>query len=213
MKPLTICLLLTICLHSKMLAAEPPAAFKKAFAEHHKKDTLFDYRTARGFIEKGWGRFYQETVASDFKGAPVDKVRLVIGPVKGSVLQIGDKLALIFRLFNDSDCDATAYVAGTCKTVHAASYMVIDWQGNLLGNVGRGKVGGPHCFCQQSEAILWHRSARWLDTATDSDSVVGWAPDKAGKYVIIGVYACGTKEEPERRILSKPIVLNVNANK
>ena len=210
MKKLLICLLMAVGLFANNVAAvEAPAAFRQAFAEHLKKGTLFDYRTARDFSEKGWGQLYQDAVASDFKGASADGLRLAVGSVKGDVLQTGDKVALIFRLFNDSEQDATVLVGGSCHTVHAATFMVLDSQGALHQNLGMGKVGGPHCFCQQTKTVLRHGTAIWLDTNTDSEGVINWIPDKPGKFVIIGVYWRGTKEEPERKILSKPLILDI----
>jgi hypothetical protein len=196
-----------LLLAAMSFAAEPPA-FKQLFSEHLKKGTLLHHTTDDEFRAKGWGRFYQEAIANEFSGTPVDRLRMVVA-LRGNAPRVGQKLSLLFRLFNDSEKETTIWDGGNCGVTHAAVFIVVDEQGNLIPNLGMGKVGGPHCFCNQAEVVIPPYSARWLSTRTDSDSVMAWAPKQPGKYIIIGTYARPTKDQPERRILSKPLVLDV----
>lgn len=201
------CILGVSCLGAR--AADEPAEFRQDFARYQDKGLLFYYQTPTEFEAKGWGTFYRNAVAEQFKGTLVNGLRLEVSPVGGYRAQVGEKVALKFRLNNDSKRGIPVTVGGSCKTVHQAGYMVIDPQGRLIQNIGHGKAGGPHCFCRQTVETLKANSNVQLDTSTVSDDVVGFAPSVAGKYVVIGTYNVPTEENPERRILSQPLVVEV----
>lgn len=196
-----------LCLRA--IAADEPAEFCQAFANYQHEGTLFHYQTPREFAAKGWGKLYRDAVAKQFKGTPVDEIRLVASTVEGYKAEIDEKIALKFSLHNDSEIDVSVTVSGSCKTVHQAGYMLIDSQGRLIQSIGRGKVGGPHCFCTQAVELLKANSSVELVTSTVSDDVVEFAPSTSGKYVVIGTYAVPTEEEPERRILSQALVVEI----
>jgi hypothetical protein len=189
--------------------AEAPAEFRQAFAHHQEKGTVFYYQTPKEFEAKGWGTFYRDAVAEQFKGTPVEGLRLETDLAEGYKAVTGDKITLSFHLYNESNRDIAVTVGGNCNTVHQAIYMLIDPQGKLSQSLGRIRVGGLHGYCKQNVETLPARSAIQLDTRTDSDVVVGFAPAQAGKYVIIGIYKMRTKEDPDRRVLSQPLVLNI----
>ncbi len=179
---------------------------------HQEKGTLLDYKTPLEFKAKGWEELYRDGITEQFKGEPVEGLRLEISPAKDYKAKVGTQIALSFRLHNDSDKEVNVTVGGNCKTVHQAGYMLIDSHGKLVQSLGCIVDGGPHCFCQQTNAILQAHSNVDLDTRTDSDAVVRFTPSEIGKYVIIGTYEMPTKQNPSRRILSQPIVLEIKEN-
>ena len=201
------CVLGISCLGAK--AADDSTEFRQAFARHQEKGTLFYYQTPTEFEAKGWGILYRDAVAEQFKGAPATGLRLEVSAARRYKSQVGEKVALKFRLHNDSDKDVPVTGSGSCKTVHQVGYMVIDTQGRLIQSIGRRKVGGPHCFCKQTVETLKSNSSIQLDTSTVSDAVVGFAPSVAGKYVVIGIYDIAAEENPERRVLSQPLLVQI----
>jgi hypothetical protein len=208
MKKLVIaCVLGMSCVTVKADAV--PKEFVQAFAAHQQIGTLLNYKTPVEFQEKGWGTFYHDAIADNFKGESVEGLRLEVKPSEGYTPKVGNKIALDFYLYNDSDKEVAVTTGGSCKTVHQAGYMMIIPNGELWQSIGRSKVGGPHCFCEQNSVKLPAHSSVKLETRTDSDVVVGVAPSEAGKYVIIGTYDMATQERPERRILSASLEINI----
>lgn len=188
-----------------------PEEFRQLFAMHQEKGTLLDYKTPLEFKAKGWEELYRDGITKQFKGETVEGLRLEISPAKDYKAKVGTPIALSFRLHNDSDKEVNVTVGGNCKTVHQAGYMLIDPHG-IVQSLGCIVNGGPHCFCQQTNATLRAHSSIALDTRTDSDIVTVAIPFEIGKYVIIGTYDMPTKQNPSRRIRSQPIVLEIKEN-
>src|SRR4028118_1008066 len=117
------CILGFCCLGAK--AADDSTEFRQAFAGHQEKGTLFCYQTPTEFEAKGWGILYRDAVAEKFKGAPATGLRLEVSAVQDYKAQVEEKVALRFRLHNDSDKDVPVTGSGSCKTVHQVGYMVI----------------------------------------------------------------------------------------
>jgi hypothetical protein len=179
--------------------------FLQLFARHQEAGTLLSSETARVFAARGWGKQYREALAERFQGSPVGGLRLEVSLPEGYRPQVGKKLALSFRLHNESDQPVTVTTGGTCKTVHEATAVVVEPAGKLIDPIGRGLVGGPHCFCSQRQSRLEPQSSVKLDTTVDDSlKVVTWEPKEPGAHVILGAYALGN-----RRIFSKPILVEV----
>ena len=208
MKKLFLTTLVTVSCHGA-LAAEEPREFRQAFKRYEQQGTLFQYRASQEFENKGWSLLYHEAVAKRFKGTPVDHLRLEVAPALNYRARVGETISLRFRLDNASDESLSATVGGSCHTVHEATFIVIDPQGHLIQNVGSGKAGGPHCFCQPLKKAVPAHTGVDLDTQTNSEAVVGFAPRSAGQYVVVGLYNRSTADTPRRSIFSAPLVLDV----
>ena len=206
-KPLLVTLIVTSCCAA--FAVDEPTEFHQAFTRYEEQGTLFQYSASQEFDNKGWSLLYREAVAKRFKGTPVDKLRLEIAPAANYHAYVGETIALRFRLDNDSKESVSATVGGSCKTVHEATFIVIDPQGHLIQNVGSGKAGGPHCFCQPIKQVVPAHTGVDLNTRTNSEAVVGFAPTSAGKYVVVGLYNRSTADKPARSVFSAPLVLNI----
>lgn len=208
MKTLLLTTLVTVSCYGA-LAAEEPREFRQAFARYEQQGTLFQYRASQEFENKGWSLLYHETVAKRFQGTSLDHLRLELAPAPNYHARVGETMALRFRLDNDSDESVSATVGGSCHTVHEATFIVIDPQGHLIQNVGSGKAGGPHCFCQPVKKEVPAHTGVDLDTQTNSEAVVGFAPTSAGKYVVVGLYNRSTPATPGRSIFSAPLVIDI----
>ena len=196
------------------LVAPPVLAqdgFDELFVRHARAGTLLRHDASREFQQRGWGTRYRDAVAERFAGTSTGDVRLEIALRPDYVPQVRRKLALEYRLVNNSDTPGSVTVSGSCGTVHHAVFKVIDPQGRLLDGYGRGLVGGPHCFCSQREVPFPARSAVRLETQTDSNRVMTWSPPAPGRYVIIGEYAVAATVRTGLPILSKPLVLDAPA--
>lgn len=170
---------------------------------------MFDYRTPKEFRAKKWGLYYGPTVAERFTGLTVGGLRLEVSPAARYKARVGRKIALDFRLYNESDENVRVTIGGTCQVIHQTGYMLIDERGEFRQYLGRGRAGGPHCFCSQKRATLEAHSSVQLDTAMDSDGVNTFAPHEPGKYVVIGVYDVSESGRDPRQVFSPPLVLQV----
>lgn len=193
------------------LGAQETDPFATTLARHLERGALLDSSTAREFAARGWGERYRDAVAALFRGTPAAGVRLDISLQDGQRPAVGRPLALAFRLTNTADQPVTVTSGGTCQTVHAATFLVIDPAGNLALNVGRGLVGGPHCFCQQATRPLPAGATLPLDHRTDSPALVHWSPARPGRYVIIGEYVLPEPRAEGFRAQSPPLVIDVQA--
>jgi hypothetical protein len=150
-------------------------------------------------------------MADKFKGEPSSGLHLKIKARDNHQAKVGNKVALVFYLHNRSKQKVEVTTGGSCKTVHEAGFMVIDPKGRLHQSLGRIKVGGFHTCRQYTETLNIDSSVR-LDTQTDSENMIQFEPAEVGRYVVIGTYDLPTKEQPERRALSAPILLDVKGN-
>jgi hypothetical protein len=186
-------------------SSEPEALFEK----HAAAGTLLFYETAREFQGQRWGRDYARLVREKWKGQAHAGISLMLKPLPDHVYRVGQPFDCLAVVTSTGDKAQRLDVGGSCGMTHALGLLIVPPQGGLDLGLGRGKVGGPHCFCKsQFESLEPGRSIK-LATGFASEAAVAWKPEKPGDYLVIGTYEVPIEGGKPATVYSAPFVVTV----
>jgi len=135
-------------------------------------------------------------------------ISLQLEPLPDYSYRVGQKFDCLAVLTNGSDDTLHYNNGGNCGMTHALSILVVYPSGNLLSRC-RGKVGGPHCFCQRNYEAVDPGESIHLVTGFASQAAVVWTLERSGLFTVIGTYKFESEKGEPFVVYSAPLVIDV----